>query len=317
MDIQGRYDTQDVAARDRFAYWRDAVCDSYVQLGCDTPHRQDFRGTIEIARHSVLSVSRVSGSAHRVDRRKRDIRAATEASFLLSLQTARTCALEQRGKEALLRPGDMALYASTDPYSLQLSRDFCQTVVQLPAARLTDRLPNAEMLTACRIDGQTGIGKLVRENILAFSQHIDARDPTLEALLQDTLIDLIATGLAAHGTERVTLSSPDQGALLRAKTFIRAHLGAPDLNRERVAAAVGLSVRRLNDIFAQEGQSLSAYIRQKRLETVANHLRDPRFARRTISELAYQSGFSNMQNFSTLFRNTYGQAPRDYRKNRP
>jgi len=313
MDIQTRYDTDDVAPADRFAYWKESVCDSYVKLGCDAENRTHFRGLIDIARHSVLSISRVAGLSHTVDRRKRDIRSASDAYFLLSLQTAESSQVTQFGKTALLRPGDMALYSSTDPYSLKLSDDFSQMVVQLPASKLMDRLPNAESLTARTIDGQSGIGKLVRENILAFSEHVNTPNPMLQNLLQDTLIDLIATGLASESADKVELSSPEQHVLLRAKSFIRNNLGNPDLDRKMVADEIGMSVRRLGEIFAKEDVTLSTYIRQKRLEAVAQNLRDGRFAHQSISEIAFRHGFSNMQNFSTLFRTHNGQSPRDFR----
>lgn len=314
MGFQTRYDTDGVRQGDRFAYWRESVCDSYVQLGCETENRKDFRGFIEIARHSVLSISKVSGLAHRVNRRKRDIRSATDAYFLLSLQTAKASLVTQFGKTAVLNPGDMALYCSTDPYSLDLlDDDFSQTVVQLPTAKLIERLPSAEMLTAHRIDGKTGIGKLVRENILAFAEHVNTPNPTVQALLQDTLVDLIATGLASHSAEQVELSSPEQHVMLRAKSFVRANLGDPDLDRNRVATEMGMSVRRLNEIFAKEDETVSAFIRRMRLEAVSAALRDPRYARQSISEIAFRCGFSNMQNFSTTFRNCFGKSPRAFR----
>ena len=313
MDIQTRYDTDDVAAADRFAYWRESVCDSYVQLGCEAKNTRNFRGLIEIARHSVLSISKVAGRSHTVERRKRDIGSASDSFFLLSLQTAQSSSVTQYGKTAVLRPGDMALYSSSNPYSLSLTDDFSQTVVQLPTAKLIDRLPNAEMLTARKIDGQTGLGKLVRENILAFADHVNTPNPMVQSLLQDTLIDLIATGLASHGADKIELSSPEQHVMLRAKSFVRANLGDPDLDRNLVAAEIGMSVRRLNDIFAKEEETVAAFIRRMRLEGVAAEFKDPRYARHSISEIAFRYGFSNMQNFSTLFRAKYGSSPRAFR----
>ncbi|MFK7943579.1 MAG: helix-turn-helix domain-containing protein [Paracoccaceae bacterium] len=313
MSLQTRYDTRDVAPADRFAYWRESVCDSYVQLGCDAEDRSNFRGLIDIARFSVLALSKDTGRAHTVNRRKRDIRSASEAYFLLSLQTADSSRVTQFGRSSTLTPGDMALYSSTDPYTLELSNDFSQTVVQLPSSKLIERLPNAEMLTARKIDGQSGIGKLVRENVLAFAEHMNAPNPILQALLQDTLIDLIATGLAAHGADKIELSSPEQHVMLRAKSYIRENLGDPELDRNRVAAAVGMSVRRLNDIFAKDGKSISAFVRQMRLEGVSDALRDGRFRKHSISEIAFRYGFSNMQNFSTAFRAKFGTSPRAFR----
>lgn len=313
MNIQARYDTADVAPSERFAFWREAVCDSYVQLGCDVEDRTGFHGVIEIARHSVLSISKVSGKSHKVERRRRDIRAATDPYFLLSLQMNESSGVTQFGKTAMLQPGDMALYSSTDPYQLHLNDQFSQMVVQVPAEKLLSRLPNAEALTACRIDGQSGIGALVRQNIIAFSSHAGSANPTVQTLVQDTLIDLIATGLATGKDAALELSSPEQHVMLRARSFIRANLGNPELDRNMVASEMGMSVRRLNAIFAKDGETLSGLIREMRLDAVSQDLRDARFAAQSISEIAFRHGFSNMQNFSTLFRSHFGQTPRSFR----
>lgn len=315
MDLITRYATTKVAARDRFEFWREAVCNSFVQLACDTTQRTVFEGNLEIARHSALAVSNVSGSAHMVERRKRDIRAASDDFFLLSLQRKHTSRISQFGNVSLLQPGDMALYDSTHPYQLELSEGFEKTVVQLPKEKLIARLPNAQMMGGMRIDGQTGIGKLVRENILAFSQHVDPNTPTVAALLQDTLIDLIATGLATGIGEAAKLSSPEQHVLLRARSFIGSNLGNPELDRNMVAANIGMSVRRLNAVFAKEGLSITDDIRNKRLEAIATRLSDPRFAAKTISEMAFDCGFANLQHFSTLFRSSYGVSPKAFREN--
>lgn len=316
MDMQTRYNTSDVAARERVAYWRDAVCASYVQLGCDAIETNGFSGSIDIARHSILSISRVAGKAQRVERRSSDIRASTDPFFLLSLQTAKTSRITQFGHTSALNTGDMALYSSTDPYLLELPDDFSQTVVQLPTARLLDRLPHAEMLAAKRIDGQSGIGQLVRQNILAFSDYASSDDPTMQALVQDTLIDLIATGLASRNNTPLELSSPEQQMVMRTKAFVHRNLGDPDLDRNRVAQEMGMSVRRLNDVFSKDGESIASFIRHKRLQAVAADLRDPRFDAQSISEIAFRFGFSNLQNFSTVFRQVYQQTPRDYRNTR-
>jgi len=309
-----RYDTNDVAISERFAFWRESVCDSYVQLGCETESHRDFTGLIEVAHHSIVSVSKVSGVAHRVNRRKQDISASTDAYFLLSLQTAESSQVSQFGKTALLKPGDMALYSSVEPYQLKLTDNFSQTVVQLPLDKLLTRLPNAQLLTARCIDGQTAMGKLVRENILAFVEHISSPDEILQTLVQETLIDLIATGLASDSMARLELSSPEQQLVLRARSFIQNHLGDPNLDRHRVATKMGLSVRRLNEIFSKQNESISTVIRNMRLAGVAADLKDIRFAGSSISDIAFRYGFSNLQNFSTVFRANFGRSPREYRK---
>lgn len=313
MNTRTRYDTSEVPAAERFAYWRESVCDCYVQLGCEADNRERFRGKIDITRHSILSMSSVEGLGLTVQRRKRDISASTDEYFLLSLQLNESSQVTQFGKHATLQPGDMALYASSEPYTLNLADHYSQAVVQLPAAKLIERLPNAYMLTAHTISGQSGIGRLVRQNILAFSEHINSPDPVLHTLVQETLIDMIATGLASSGANKVELQCPEQQMLLQAKSFIRTNLGNPELDRRRVAIEMGLTVRQLNAIFIKHGESISTFIRRVRLETVAADLRDVRFAHQTISEIAFRYGFSNMQHFSTIFRTAFGHSPRAYR----
>lgn len=313
MDRQTCYDTAQIAPRDRFSYWRDAVCESYVLLGCNTLKSTDFAGFLKIARHPNLSISHVGGKAHWVERRNRDIRIASEEFFLLSLQEKSTSRITQFGNSSLLRPGDMALYDSTHPYKLELGDDFAKTVVQLPKSRLLLRLPNAQMMAGVRIDGTSEIGKLVRETILAFSDLAANPNPMLQSLAQDTLIDLIATGLAAGIGETAELSTPEQHVLLRAKSFIRNHLGDPELDRNRVAGEMRMSVRRLNAIFAKTDGSIADEIRRQRLAAVTSDLRDPRFASLSISEIAIKNGFSSFPHFSTLFRSSEGCSPREYR----
>ena len=309
-----RYDTRSVAPADGFAFWREAVCETYVRLGCDTPRRRDFCGSIAIDRLDKLSISRVMGMEQRVERRPRDIRADTDRSFLVSLQTEKTSRVTQFGRTAHLRPGDMALYDSAHPYTLEVAEGFSQTVVQIPAANLLARLPDARALVACRVDGQSPIGRLVQENVGAFAGLATEGDALLRGLVQDTLIDLIATGVAAQAGTLVALSAPERHCLLRVKTFVRDNFTAHELDRHAVAAAAGLSVRRLNAILAKEGTSVSSLIRECRLRAVAVDLREPRFKAMTVAELAYKNGFSNLQHFSTAFRKWSGRSPREYRK---
>ena len=316
MDHETRaevYDTAAVLPKDKFAFWREAVCESYVQLGCEADEKQRFEGRIDIARHDRLSISKVSGKAHEVKRRQRDIGAASEAFFLLSLQTRHTSRISQFGHSTLLRPGDMALYTSTDPYTLELDNDFSQVVVQLPTEALLARLPTAHLLTARKVDGRSTIGKLVRDSIIAFSDHIHDDNPMVRSLVQETLVDLMATGLASLDDLATELSSSEQHILIRTKSFIQDNIDNPDLDRTLVAKEIGMSTRRLNEIFAKEDGSISQFIRHARLNAIKSDLRDHRFSPLTITEIALKHGFSNIQHFSQAFKQHAGMSPRAYR----
>ena len=313
MSGQASYKTSKVRKSDRFAFWREAVCDAYVRLGCSAEAPGVFDGTLDVKRYSNMSISNVGGSQHKVVRRIKDISRSTDADFLLSLQLKRNAQIEQRGNVSELKPHDFAIYGSTDPYSLSLTDGFEQLVLQFPKEKLLARLPDAELLTGLRVDGTSEIGQLVSNNIVQFANMLETQADDAQFLMQETLLDLVATALAGLRSSRYDLTLPEQHIILRAKTFIQANLGDPGLGRKTVAAEIGMSVRRLSEIFSSADETIGGYIRGSRLDRAAQELDDPRFSNQTISEIAMRCGFSNFQHFSKLFHTRFSRSPSDYR----
>ena len=313
---RANYETSLVRTCERFAYWREAVCDAYVRLGCVSDVSENFDGALEIRRYPSIAISTVGGSQHQVSRRKRDIARSTDNDFLLSLQLRRTSRIEQRGNMAVLQPHDFAIYGSTDPYVLSLTGGFRQLVLQFPKEKLLSRLPDAELLTGLRVDGKSEIGQLVSRNVVGFAEVIESQPSDAQFLIEETLLDLVATALANLRGSRLKLSLPEQHVLLRAKTHIQANLSNIGLDRELIAAEIGISVRRLSEIFALGGETVGEYIRNSRLEQAAAKLVDSRFASQTIGEIAISCGFSNLQHFSKLFRNKFNCTPSQHRSSR-
>lgn len=271
-------------------------------------------GQIELHRLSSISASIVGGTQQHVRRRRRDIARDTDASFLVSIQMSARSLITQSGRQARLRPGDLALYSSTDPYSLNVPDDFSQMVVQIPREKLLARLPNADLLTGSRVDGRSEIARLARDSI---SQLIDAGDRLngiALSCLQDAVIDLIAGGLASLDNAPVSLSEPEQLMLLRSRAHIEDHLADPELGRESLASAMGMSVRRLSEIFQKQGQPIATTIRDMRLQKIAAEMLDPRNRHRSIGELATKWGIYNLPQFSRAFRARFDMTPRDYRR---
>jgi len=309
-----RYDTLDVAGRDRFEYWADAVCESYVQLGCETDLPDAFEGSILLNRMEHLSTSTVRGSPQLVTRRKTDIARSLDDSFLLSLQVGKRCLVEQRGRVAVLNPGDMALYSSADPYSLDLTDDFTQLVFQIPRQDLLRQLPNADLLTAITVPGGTDVARVVGQSLLSVAKSCETQEGTVSLCLQNVIVDLIVTALASLNETEHQLRQPEQMLYLRANQLICSNFADPGLSRGAVARAAGVSVRRMSQIFRLNDSSISATIRSQRMTQIARRLADPGFARQSISEIALSCGMNNLQHFSRAFREQYDMTPTQYRR---
>lgn len=108
----------------------------------------------------------------------------------------------------------------------------------------------------------------------------------------------------------VAVTSMDEQFLQRLLEVIEVRLSDPDFDVRAFSRAVGMSRQHLNrKLKGLAGQSASDFIRTMRLKRAAQLL-GKRSA--TITEIAYEVGFSNPAHFSKSFRETFGKTPSEY-----
>ncbi|MGL3214156.1 helix-turn-helix domain-containing protein [Bradyrhizobium sp. BR 1433] len=95
---------------------------------------------------------------------------------------------------------------------------------------------------------------------------------------------------------------------------MEARLTDPDLDGQKVADIVGISVRYANALLAEQDSSLHRLILSRRLSRCRFALEDPNQVHRTIAEIAQGWGFSDMTHFGRCFKGAYGVSPREYQK---
>ena len=143
-------------------------------------------------------------------------------------------------------------------------------------------------------------------------------DPNLksEDMVRTQILDLIGLSLAESIGGRPASSTTRSLALFRLKAAIDSGLTDPNLKSADVAASAGISVRYANKLLAEQRQSLGRLILATRLQRCRRALEDPLQANRSISDIAYAWGFSDMTHFGRSFRKAYGMLPSDYRRAR-
>lgn len=72
-------------------------------------------------------------------------------------------------------------------------------------------------------------------------------------------------------------------------------------------------MRHLYRLFAGKGWTVTAWIRERRLEHCRSDITDPRLADWSITDIAFRWGFSDSSHFSHCFRNEFGVSPRQLR----
>jgi len=153
--------TNEVAPKLRAAFWREQICDVFVELDCD-PLDDGFYGSIKDHSSGSLQLSQVISAPQAVCRSKRQLARTSDDCLLISLQISGSCQVEQDGRSARINPGDMAMYDSTRCYQLLFSECFEQLVLKLPRSTLADYLATPERVTATRIDGKKGMGRIAK-----------------------------------------------------------------------------------------------------------------------------------------------------------
>src|ERR1700716_1823028 len=88
-----------------FEYWRDLICDTFVQLSAAPTREGSFAGQIVHANLAAFEISTVRAGGQRVRRTPQLIRRAGEEYLLASVQLNGQGRVEQDGRVAVLDPG--------------------------------------------------------------------------------------------------------------------------------------------------------------------------------------------------------------------
>jgi AraC-like DNA-binding protein len=306
----------DIHPRDRLAYWYDVACKVFVKHECRIEKRAAFDATLHHAQLGEIGVVDLESLGLRhAGVTKRDIANGEDDVFFLCLQLEGTATLTQDGREATILPGDFTLLDAQRPYSCRYPAHWKQVIIKIPHRALKARLASSSELTACAVRNGDGVGGLASGYITMLPQHIDALQGAARPQVGEHVLDLAALALAAEtGKNTPALSSGRAVSLLHLRMAIENRLTDPALDPRGAAAAAGISVRYANDLLSQQGTSLERLIVSRRLERCRRALEDPAQWQRTISEIAFAWGFSDVSHFDRRFKAAYGCSPGDYRR---
>lgn len=310
-----RKNTSELRERDRLDYWRDIICDEFVQLDCRKVAAGDFVGELHGGVGiSELRFSEVIADPQHVVRSRRQIAKSTEADFLISFQVEQRGLIRQNGREALLTPGSFAMYDSTQPYSLTFKERFHQFVLQMPKEVMTRHLVNPERYTAIEVSGRSGLGAVLSNFLFSLAKELpNVRQASDE--LSENLVEMIALAFSSSlMLEQVGAQSIVRKSLRnRILHYIDTNLCDPLLSNAQIAQAMGISLRYLHKLFEHEKETLHALILRRRLEKARQLLHDPAYAGHSVEQIAYSTGFSSAPHFSRSFKKHFGLNPSDAR----
>jgi AraC family transcriptional regulator, positive regulator of tynA and feaB len=309
------FSTADVHQRDRFDYWHEVACKNVVEHACRPLSRLSFSAELEADSMGPIGLVQFANSAMDVSHTLRHARGAQSDDVFVCLQVSGALALEQHFREVILNAGDMTLLDPLEPYLAHFSLTSELLVLKVPRRELEARVGKTREIVARHVRPIDSERRLASSYLAMLPAHTGISTRAAETVISNQALDLLAIAMAKTMQDRpARVSSARSIAVLSIRAAIESRLSDPNLSPMTVAAAAGISVRYANALLAQEGTSLYRLILARRLERCRRCLEDPTQAHRTISEIAYGWGFSDMTHFSRNFKKVYGGLPRDHRR---
>jgi AraC-like DNA-binding protein len=310
--------TADVTPTERFDYYREAICQAFMNLAPARPinGRTDFQADVQSTPIADGALNVVASDAHQVDRSRAEIASSDAACFYLNLILHGDCTVRQAGQEVTFSRSTVGLFASDLPFTLhhEVADKLKVASFWVPQAALETRLPGGLPGGPQIVSDDPVIGRLVGEIASSLAGNIETLTTGEAGKLFGMLLDSVALQISSSASARVDRQGLfSNGLYLAATRFISAHIHDPMLSASGVARQLGISRRYLHKLFEQNENTFSEHIMALRLDGAARDLRDLAKRHVSILEIAINWGFRDHSHFSRRFRQRFQMSPRDWR----
>ncbi|GLZ49189.1 AraC family transcriptional regulator [Actinomycetospora sp. NBRC 106375] len=297
------------------APWCDLLREHFVALDVDDVEDGDpLASRVRSTLVGHLSAAVVSSSPQSARRTTGLARSDGRTYLQVGLVAEGTAVVEQDGREAALGRGGYAVYETDRPFAWHFAGPWKLLVLTWPRELVPLGADVTRAATARPLGGDR-LGAIVGQTLAETAVRPPALSDPAGGRLAGQLAALLGTAIGESLRQDEVLS-PTSAADLRRRVedYIAEHLEDPALGPEDVARAHFISVRALHRVFADAHTTVGALIRRRRLEHARRRLLDPRDAGRSLTEIAYACGFSDLASFSRRFKLEFHEPPGSYRR---
>lgn len=264
-----------------------AACGAFRVHPASQPH-----GSVTAEHFGGFDLVRVATNARAIERDDRDARRDHAPHYFLIRQLAGTARMAQRDRQAVLAPGDFFLASSIRPALFRYGTASVQVSLHLPRSTLACAL-GPVAAGGLHLPGTSLMGRAVTR---ALGRLGTAPDEIAELLV-----------IAAQGGDAGGLALTDLALRL-----IDSRASDPAFCPAALAAAMDVSIRKLQRALEAEGLSASGAIQDRRMRTVRALLRDQ--PAMTVTACAEVAGFPDISRFTRNFRDLHGCTPGQFRQ---
>ncbi|WP_240805471.1 helix-turn-helix domain-containing protein [Streptomyces sp. A1547] len=309
-----------VPAPERLDWFTDVIAQELVPTAIRSERVRDFWAEASVLDLGGVQVSSFEFSSLRSQRTAAHVRRSDPEQYQLGLVTTGAMSLAQNRGESGPFTGDLVLWDTSLPMESVAVPDVeagrvRAIILSFPREAMPLRGARLERLLAQRIAGGYGMGAILAQYMKSLAAHAADCGPAELARLGTVAHDLVGACLAGQLGVQDELSpeARTRALLERIEVFVDHNLGDPELTPSAVAARHGISLRRLQQLFRDRGETVAAGIRRRRLERCRADLANPGLFGSPVHTVARRWGFTNASVFSRAFREAYGTSPTEFR----
>lgn len=289
--------------------WEQLVTSTYTGLAVAVDRESDFAARLSLVSVGRCELTTVDSAPAAYERSEIHLTRSPADELLLSLKLSGSCTAEQYGRQAVLEAGDLVLYDTSSPYKLEFPDPYRELVLKIPRAALASRISSPPAHSAIKLSRGSALARLAGSYLKELAREADHLSPTARGRLDSAILDVVALAL----DEVTARDAADEhlAKLIRAKDMMRAQMSDSNLDASRVAAALNISIRTLNRLFAREGESAMRWLLDERL--IACHRTLSEGQSMSVSDVAFEYGFIDHSYFSRAFKAKFGTRPSEIR----
>ncbi len=300
----------------RVGAWADTINDTYYPLdlkGLGSDFRHGRLGIFDVGRIRVASVE--SDAMRCVRRRSHTAQSGSDYYFLPIPHDEMLAVTQRNGAAAELQPGDFSIISTYQTYTYEQPTTNRLISLRIEGSRLRQRIPMIDDLLGQHFSAGLPAVRMFVDMARSFAANAAMLKPEEAERMADSLIDLLALSLDAPQTAGTSNDSSVRAAH-RSRIFnaIERRFADPQLSSGDIVADLGLSLRYVQKLLAERGETLSDLVRQRRLERARAYLSDPTRASQSVAAIGFDVGYPDAAYFSRVFRVETGQSPSAYRR---
>lgn len=295
-----------------FDSWHQSTCRDFSTTECENICDPEFRGSVHSWKSGSIGLGDITAISRNSDmplaRRVSDIRRDPRDHIMICTVKHGEIELSQSDRRVKIGPGDMALYDQTKAFRMNFVGNVRGLVAAIPRSQATSRLSRVEKLTARKVPVNSQAGKFTRLILDQLQPDNGSLDCALSKNVEASALDLIFGSIDhSFSSSGIVEKAHKEKQLDEIQKFMKKNLADADLNIESICAIHGISARSLNRLFSAEGTTPMRWLWQARLEGARRGILKNQHV--SITNIAFDFGFSDPSHFSRAFKRLFGVAP--------